>query len=83
MSARRHRPGPRLPARTRPNALLAAGAENVTYRDVDLLRTFVSDRGTIRARRLTCLTPRQQREVSRAVKTAREMALLPYVSRLR
>ncbi|GAA4688864.1 30S ribosomal protein S18 [Nocardioides nanhaiensis] len=70
-------------ARARRNPLDDAGIEHVTYRDVDLLRTFVSDRGRIRARRLTGLRPQQQRAVTRAVKTAREMALLPFGSTAR
>ena len=53
----------------------------VSYADVHLLRTFVSDRGKIRSRRVTGLDPQQQRQVSRAIKTAREMALLPYPGR--
>ena len=71
------------PARRRRNPLDAAGIEHVSYRDVELLRTFISDRGKIRARRLTGLTPQQQREVTRAIKTAREMALLPFTSATR
>ena len=43
-----------------------------------LLRTFISDRGKIRARRVTGLTPQQQRRVAVAIRNAREMALLPY-----
>lgn len=70
-------------SRPRRNLLRAAGRETVSHRDVDLLRGFISDRGKIRPRRLTGLTPKQQREVTRAVKTAREMALLPYTSRTR
>ncbi|MGF6886012.1 ribosomal protein S18 [Nocardia sp. GAS34] len=46
-----------------------------------LLRTFVSDRGKIRSRRVTGLTPQQQRQVAIAVKNAREMALLPYAGK--
>jgi small subunit ribosomal protein S18 len=42
------------------------------------LRTFISDRGKIRARRVTGLTPGQQRQLAIAVRNAREMALLPY-----
>ena len=51
------------------------------YKDVPLLRTFISDRGKIRSRRITGVTPQQQRMVTRAIKNAREMALLPYTSR--
>ena len=50
----------------------------VDWKDVTQLRTFISDRGKIRARRVTGLTPQQHRQVARAVKNAREMALLPY-----
>ncbi len=50
----------------------------VDYKDTGLLRKYISDRGKIRARRVTGLTPRQQREVATAIRNAREMALLPY-----
>ena len=60
--------------------LLAPDVETVDYKDTALLRTFISDRGKIRSRRVTGITPRQQRLVTRAVKNAREMALLPYTS---
>jgi small subunit ribosomal protein S18 len=50
----------------------------VDYKDVALLRKFMSDRGKIRSRRVTGLSPRRQREVAAAIKNAREMALLPY-----
>ena len=53
--------------------------EYVDYKDVVLLRKFMSDRGKIRVRRVTGLCPQHQREVATAVKNAREMALLPYV----
>lgn len=62
------------------NPLIAAGIEVVDYKDVNLLRTFISDRGKIRSRRVTGLTPQQQRQVAVAVKNAREMALLPFTS---
>ena len=53
----------------------------VDYKDVALLRKFMSDRGKIRARRVTGNCTQHQRIVATAVKNAREMALLPYVSR--
>lgn len=52
----------------------------VDYKDVALLRKFMSDRGKIRSRRVTGLSPKRQKEVANAIKNAREMALLPYVS---
>jgi small subunit ribosomal protein S18 len=65
----------------RPNPLDAAGITYIDYKDTALLRRFISDRGKIRSRRVTRLTPRQQRDMARAIKNAREMALLSYSSR--
>jgi small subunit ribosomal protein S18 len=53
----------------------------VDYKDVNLLRRFMSDRGKIRARRVTGNCAQHQRLVATAVKNAREMALLQYTSR--
>ena len=50
----------------------------VDYKDVNLLRRFMSERAKIRARRVTGNDAQQQREVARAIRVAREMALLPY-----
>ncbi len=55
--------------------------EYVDYKDVTALRKFVSDRGKIRARRVTGNCTQHQRDVSTAIKNAREMALLPYSTR--
>ena len=55
----------------------------VDYKDTALLRKFISDRGKIRARRVTGVTVQEQRKIARAVKNAREMALLPYSSSAR
>jgi small subunit ribosomal protein S18 len=63
------------------NLLAAAGVSEVDWKDTALLRKFLSDRGKIRARRVTGLTPQQQRQVATAIKNAREMALLPYPGR--
>ena len=54
----------------------------VDYKDVNLLRRFMSDRAKIRARRVTGNDSQQQREIAAAIKNAREMALLPYTSRV-
>lgn len=61
----------------RRNQLKALGVTTVDYKDVALLRTFISERGKIRSRSVTGLTPQQQRQVATAIKNAREMALLP------
>ena len=50
----------------------------VDYKDVNLLRRFMSERAKIRARRVTGNDAKQQREVAKAIRVAREMALLPY-----
>lgn len=56
--------------------------EYVDWKDVNLLRRFVSDRAKVRARRVTGNDVQQQREVARAIKNAREMALIPYSNRV-
>jgi small subunit ribosomal protein S18 len=50
----------------------------VDYKDVNLLRRFMSERAKIRARRVTGNNQQQQRAVAQAIRIAREMALLPY-----
>ena len=65
------------------NPLKSAGVAKVDYKDVNVLRKFISDRGKIRARRVTGVSVQQQREIAKAVKNAREMALLPYSSSAR
>ncbi len=55
----------------------------VDYKDTTLLRKFISDRGKIRARRVTGNCVQHQRDVAIAVKNAREVALLPYTSTAR
>ena len=55
--------------------------EYVDYKDVNLLRKFMSDRGKIRARRVSGNCAQHQRDVAVAIKTSRELALLPYTQR--
>ncbi len=50
------------------------------YKNIDLMRRFVSDRGKILPKRRTGTCPKHQREVARQVKKAREIALLPYTA---
>ncbi|MFJ3927546.1 30S ribosomal protein S18 [Streptomyces sp. NPDC090022] len=54
MGTRRN--GPRKPLKSRPNPLDAAGITYIDYKDTDLLRKFISDRGKIRSRRVTRVT---------------------------
>ncbi len=53
----------------------------VDYKDTALMRRFMSDRGKIRARRVTGTCQRHQRDIALAVKNAREMGLLSYTVR--
>ena len=55
----------------------------IDYKDTGLLRKYISDRGKIRARRVTGNCSQHQRDVAVAVKNAREVALLPYTSTAR
>ncbi|MBC8194709.1 MAG: 30S ribosomal protein S18 [Acidimicrobiia bacterium] len=64
------------------SALTIAKIEYVDYKDTDLLRKFVSERSKIKARRISGNDAGQQRHVARAVKNAREMALIPYTNRV-
>ena len=54
--------------------------DEVDYKNVNQLRRYISEKGKIRSRRITWACRRHQRQVAVAVKRAREMALLPYVS---
>ncbi len=56
---------------------------HIDYKDTGLLRKFISDRGKIRARRVSGNCTQHQRDVAMAVKNSREMALLPYTSTAR
>ena len=77
--SRRRRRRPDVNPRKKKRVVYKFGEdEYVDYKDVALLRKFMSDRGKIRSRRVTGLSPKRQREVARAIKNAREMALLPY-----
>src|SRR5262249_191804 len=58
------------------------GVQYIDSKDVNLLRKFMSERAKVRARRVTGNDAQQQREVARAIKNAREMALLPYANRV-
>lgn len=75
--ARQLRPSTGTATRRR-EPVLPPEVTHVDYKDAELLRRFISDRGKIRARHITGITPQQQRAVSAAIKNAREMALLAY-----
>jgi small subunit ribosomal protein S18 len=78
-SRMRRPPLPEL-KRQKKNPLKALGVTTIDYKDTHLLRTFISERGKIRSRRITGACRRHQNQIAQAVKRARELALLPYVS---
>jgi len=69
------------PMKKKVSILQSEGITYVDYKDVNLLRRFMSERAKIRARRVTGNDTQQQAEISRAIRNAREMGLLPYSSR--
>jgi small subunit ribosomal protein S18 len=76
----RERDRDRKPKR-KDNFFAANKVEYIDYKDVALLRRFISDRGKIRSARVTGTDPQFQRLLAEAIKNAREMALLPYSTR--
>ncbi|GIU90277.1 MAG: hypothetical protein KatS3mg010_1376 [Acidimicrobiia bacterium] len=68
----------RRPVKKKTSILVTENVEWIDYKDVNLLRRFMSERAKIRARRVTGNDQQQQAAVARAIKIAREMALLPY-----
>ncbi|NCO73870.1 MAG: 30S ribosomal protein S18 [Cyanobacteria bacterium] len=55
-------------------------SQPIDYKDLELLHKFVTERGKMLPRRITGLTARQQRDLTRAVKQARLVALLPFLN---
>jgi len=64
------------------NPLKIEKVEYIDYKDVSLLQKFMSDRSKIRGRAVSGTSVQEQRELSNAIKNAREMALLPYAKRV-
>jgi small subunit ribosomal protein S18 len=77
---RRDRKGMVGGARRKPCPYCREKIDRVDYKDVSMLRRFTSERGKIRSRRITGACRRHQSQLARAVKRARELALLPYVA---
>ena len=75
---RTKRDAPERKPKKKVSILDSEGITWVDYKDVALLRRFMSERAKIRARRVTGNDAQQQRAVARAIRVAREMALLPY-----
>jgi small subunit ribosomal protein S18 len=68
-----------LTDRGRPRKYTRLQVEAIDYKDLNLLRRFISDRGKTRSRRVTGLSLKHQQQLALAVKRARELAMLPYV----
>ena len=68
-------------AKKKPCAFCQHGVDRVDYKDLAQLRKYISDRGKIRGRKVSGNCQQHQRDVSEAIKTARELALLPYTQR--
>ncbi len=60
---------------------LRVKAEEINYKNVDLLKRFMSDKGRINPARVTGADAKLQRKIAKAIKRARQMALLPYTVR--
>jgi small subunit ribosomal protein S18 len=82
MPQRREKKSPsakdRRPIKKKMSILNSENIQWIDYKDVNLLRRFMSERAKIRARRVTGNDQQQQAAVAKAIKLAREMALLPY-----
>ena len=68
-----------LSDRGRPRKYTKINVDRIDYKDLGLLRRFISDRGKTRSRRVTGLSRSHQQQLALAVRRARELALLPYV----
>ena len=81
----KRRPAPDKPIKTRKCVFCSKKGKGqvIDYKDTSLLRTYISERGKIRARRVTGNCRQHQRDVAVAVKNSREVALLPYTSTAR
>jgi small subunit ribosomal protein S18 len=54
--------------------------QKIDYKDIDLLKLFITEQGKILPRRATGVTVQQQRQIAKAVKRARGLSLLPFVT---
>ena len=65
--------------RIRNNIEESVNLDLITYKDIKILTNYLSDQGKILPRRVTGLTSKQQKKVTKLIKTARIAALLPFV----
>ncbi len=79
MEERKMKPRPRK-GRRKVCQFCADKVEHIDYKDVPRLRKFTTERGKIMPRRMSGVCAKHQRELAIAIKRARQVALLPYVS---
>jgi len=79
--SRQPKPDPRRNQKKKPCSFCAHGTTFIDYKDIKSLGKYLSDRGKIRGRRVSGNCQQHQRDITEAIKTARELALLPYTQR--
>jgi len=79
---RRTKPRNKRRGRKKVSPIIIGKVEYVDYKDTELLTKYISDRAKIRGRSVNGNDARQQRDVAKAIKVAREMALIPFTSRV-
>ena len=79
--SRQPKPDPRRNQKKKPCSFCAHGTTFIDYTDIKSLGKYLSDRGKIRGRRVSGHCQQHQRDITEAIKTARELALLPYTQR--
>ena len=77
---RKRAPASAAPGRRKSCYFCKDKVDQVDWKNVNQLRRYISEKGKIRSRRITGACRRHQEQIAVAVKRAREMALLPYVS---
>ena len=78
-SSNKRRPAPEKPVKTRKCIFCSKKGQAIDYKDTQLLRTYISERGKIRARRVTGNCASHQRGLTDAIKRSRQIALMAYV----
>ncbi len=73
---RKHFTRERVP--TRPCPITHAGVEKINYKDIELLKMFITEKGKIIPKRISGLSARAQKKLTRAIKQARNAALLSF-----
>ncbi|PIR39520.1 MAG: 30S ribosomal protein S18 [Alphaproteobacteria bacterium CG11_big_fil_rev_8_21_14_0_20_39_49] len=66
--------------RVRGCPLSGEDAPKIDYKDIELLQRYISERGRITPSRISSISLKKQRELAKAIKRARQLALLPYVA---